>query len=113
MVDTKSKENAAAIHRFTLHLKSFGGLLDWHINAINDQILLLEEAARKQNDVLCAVGELEEMKSPADDEARKAELKQRIVRRRGENWERKKFDAKRYQELCEKALSEADGVLAY
>lgn len=110
--DARSKKNAAAIQRFQLHLKNFRGLLDWHINAINIQISLLEEATKKQNDVICAIGELDEMKSPVDEEARGAELNKRIVRRRGENWKRKKFDAKRYQELCESALLEAGGVMA-
>lgn len=112
-VDVKSRETASAIERFQLRLKTFGGQLDWHISSINTAISLLEEVIRRQNEILCSAGELKEMNtgSPKEEEAKRAELKKRIARRKAEKWEWKKFDAKRYQELCDKALAEVDGVI--
>lgn len=41
-------------------------------------------------------------------ELRKAELKARIERLRETGWKRERFDAERYQKLCDRALAELD-----
>lgn len=42
------------------------------------------------------------------EEMKKAELKARVERLRVNGWKRERFDAERYQRLCEQALAELE-----
>ena len=45
----------------------------------------------------------------AEEKEKKADLQERIKRGRETGWVRKRFDGRRYRELCERAMGEVEG----
>ncbi|KAL8963286.1 MAG: hypothetical protein Q9193_000426 [Seirophora villosa] len=85
--------------RYNAHLTGFAELLQGHIDNLEELISKVRDVhADRRVKRLASFG--------ADGEARTADLRERIVRLRAKGWERERFAAERYQELCAMALAE-------
>ncbi|KAL9014601.1 MAG: hypothetical protein Q9173_000746 [Seirophora scorigena] len=85
--------------RYNTHLAEFTELLQAHSDNLEDLISKVKDVhADRRVKRLASSG--------GDREARAADLRERIVRLRTKGWERERFAAERYQELCAMALAE-------
>ncbi|KAI4174853.1 MAG: hypothetical protein LQ348_006292 [Seirophora lacunosa] len=85
--------------RYNAHLAGFAELLQGHIDNLEELISKVRDVhADRRVKRLASFG--------GDREARAADLRERIVRLRAKGWERGRFAAERYQELCAMALAE-------
>lgn len=85
--------------------------LRYHIVSITKQITILQEvrrAGRSNQPNLFAAFSAGGIDGMDMDELRKAELKARVERLRETGWKKERFEAQRYQNLCEQALAELD-----
>lgn len=85
--------------RYNAHLAGFAELLQGHIENLEELILKVSDVHADRR-----VKRLASFRG--DREARAADLRERIVRLRAKGWERERFAAERYQELCAMALAE-------
>ena len=85
--------------RYSAHLISFAGMLDYHIRVID---ALLQDAQSAQANRHACI----RLPSYADDETKAADRRGRIERLKAKGWKRKRFAPERYKELCERALAE-------
>ena len=88
------------IERYNAHLEDFAGMLARHMESINSLIATTKEAqsARYNARRLTSHGD--------DEEARAMDLRDRILKLKSTGWKRKRFDAEKYERLCEVALAE-------
>jgi hypothetical protein len=99
-----------SLARYRTHLTGMQAQLRYHIVSVTKQITTLQEVrrARRSNQpnlfAAFSAGGIDGMDM---DELRKAELKARVERLRETGW-KERFDAQRYQNLCEQALAELD-----
>lgn len=89
-----------ALERYNAHLASFTKMLTNHINSIDILISTTERIQKGRYAGKRIVSH------PDDEETRKLDLQTRIQRLKLSGWERRAFDATKYQELSRLALSE-------
>jgi len=95
--------NGKTRQHFLLRAREFERQLDWHISSAFFQLdLLAKDPLSPTFFRLQCKDELNDSQSYLD----------RVRARRQTGWsEKKRFDPKRYQDLCQKALEEVDGDL--
>lgn len=88
------------IERYNSHLADFSTMLANHLESIRDTILSTKEAqaTRYSNMRVASYGD--------DEEAKAADLRDRIQRLKATGWSRDRFDSSRYERLCEAALAD-------
>lgn len=87
-----------SVERFQSALRSFEEQVDWHITSIKTQLSLVPQSA-------ILTGGLRDV------DLKKEDYLNRVKKRRETGWgdRKKRFDPKRYQDLCEAALVEVTG----
>ena len=101
--DVSHSNKKAAISRYQCHLTSFSAQLEYHIDAVHSQISAVIQSPRQPT------ARIIRPSLSAEEEVQRVELRTRIQRLKAIGWERKRFDGKRYQDLCEKAIAELNG----
>lgn len=86
--------------RYNAHLISFAEMLTAHIEVVNNLIRSAEDIQNNRHTAKRIISPL------ADDEARAEDRRARIAKLRERCWQRERFSADRYMDLCAKALSE-------
>jgi len=100
---------ARSLDRFCDNLSALRAQLSRHSASVNE---LLSEANSKERPMaLQCLSFLEPLArsgaaTPEGDELKKMDRQARIERLRKNGWQRKRFDARRYEELCETVMSE-------
>jgi hypothetical protein len=100
-----------SLARYRTHLTGMQAQLRYHIVSVTKQLTTLQEVrrARRSNQpnlfAAFSAGGIDGMDM---NELRKAELKARVERLRETGWKKERFDAQRYQNLCEQAFAELD-----
>ncbi|KZF26013.1 hypothetical protein L228DRAFT_264447 [Xylona heveae TC161] len=85
-------------HRFNSHLTSFAEMLHRHIDAVEE---LVEATTKAQ-----AIHRETQARCRIYSESKKTDKESRIARLRAVGWQRPRFDAERYQRLCQAVLEE-------
>lgn len=85
--------------RYNIVLADFGHMLQGHMAAVEN--LIVDVKAIQANQSFWRVSSFGE-----DEEARTADLRQRIVRLKAKGWRRERFEPERYEKLCAMALAE-------
>ncbi|KAL9123718.1 MAG: hypothetical protein Q9217_006879 [Psora testacea] len=88
------------IECYNARLQDFAGMLARHVASMDTLIATTKEAQASRHTVrpLASYGDGEE--------ARAADLRDRILRLKAAGWRRERFDAEKYERLCEIALAE-------
>ncbi|KAI9698430.1 MAG: hypothetical protein M1836_004011 [Candelina mexicana] len=94
--ETTSWLRSRSLQRYNAHLLALAPMLETHINTITHLISATSDAQRTRK-VSPSFGSSEE-----EDSTRK----ERVARLRERGWKRERFDARRYEQLCERALAE-------
>ncbi|MCJ1272597.1 hypothetical protein MMC21_000383 [Puttea exsequens] len=89
-----------AYHRYNASLAAFAEMLQNHIRTVDSLIQRTQEAQAKR------YGVKKMLSFYGDEEAKRTDVKAKIVRLKAQGWKRVRFDGARYQELCAVALSE-------
>ena len=89
-----------SIGRYRACLDDFALALATHLRSVDDLISATNEAQAVRYTTRNLAGYAD------DEEARAADLRERIQRLRTRGWARNRFDATRYEQLCEAALAE-------
>lgn len=87
-----------SIDRYCESLSSLRSQLTRHSAGVNELLTAPPKEERPQS--------RSESRASDSDELRKLERQARVERLRKNGWQRKRFDARRYEELCETVLSE-------
>jgi hypothetical protein len=115
--DAVTYQQSLALNRYQNHLSTFSSQLQYHVASINTQIALLSTSNTEQhsrNDFSNGGGEenglgIGGIVDIEKEDIRRVELQERIKRLKEGGWERRRFDAGRYQMLCDRALGEVEG----
>ncbi|TVY44813.1 hypothetical protein LOCC1_G002996 [Lachnellula occidentalis] len=113
-LESKARDRALALTRYHTHLFALSTQLTYHTTSIHSQIHVLSLTRRSKlpdsssypSSSSSSLG----VRVPAEEkENKKADLEERIRRGRETGWVRKRFEGRRYRELCERAMGEVEG----
>lgn len=88
------------IERYNSYLAEFSAMLANHLESVRTTILSTKEAQATK------YGNMRMVSYGDDEEAKAADLRDRIQRLKATGWSRDRFDSSRYERLCEAALAE-------
>jgi hypothetical protein len=99
-----------ALIRYRGHLSDLHNQINYHIKSVESQIAALQNARKAWPSNLPTL--FTDFGKGVDgvnkDEMKRVELRARIEKLKADGWQRKRFDGRRYQALCEKALVELE-----